>query len=607
MAPDSFKSEFTVPPTPRPGTPERITAAIEPIPEAAFKIAELLKRESSHRRPTTRRPPALKTEKRNAKGSSSRGHRHNNSATFAIPPASPIDTLASVAAFEATSRSPPTFHNLYQSQYPFERPSKRARSEIAPSPQLPIASPLFDHGTTTRPATSYNGWGYNVEQGINHGQRVRAYSAHTRTGSIAESNVDEAELLLNFSRGGGTSSSHGLGISSASALVAQPVQRTPALPPFPFTTSGQTAWITTGSAQPQSPTSPTQPAPPHSPISPPANLSVPKTRVETQPIPSELLPVQDAISPPLEADRMDVDTVEAKAEPVDSAMADAPPVANGVEESHDNSRLNTVPEQIAKLPPTALRVPDVDGRRYSDSHQDNSLKRVRLEDSRRSSSVPLEYAMSETTEPSVAVDSTNSEDAAKVPEQGVICPACNNAGDLPSEKVDWLQCDGCDQWYHVTCSGLTPKQSKVIDKYYCKTCEPKFGKSTSRYWHRWKGTTTNIFIQTNARRHARAIMSIMLVSTKECSERLATTANITTSRSSKQTNFRSRLSCFHAYQAVRLLLSSSRNATPSTSLSSSPITSILDRRSPAQLKRKRWTWMTIGFGCLIKDKMTWIW
>jgi hypothetical protein len=28
---------------------------------------------------------------------------------------------------------------------------------------------------------------------------------------------------------------------------------------------------------------------------------------------------------------------------------------------------------------------------------------------------------------------------------------------------------------------LTPKQSKVIDKYYCKTCEPKFGKSTSKY------------------------------------------------------------------------------------------------------------------------------
>lgn len=180
---------------------------------------------------------------------------------------------------------------------------------------------------------------------------------------------------------------------------------------------------------------------------------------------------------------MDLDSVETKAEPIDSTMTDAPPAPNVDEQSHEvpgNTRLKTVPDQLAKLP-SALHVPDVDGRRYSDSHQDNPLKHVRLASSRRSSSVPLEYAMSESTEPSVAMDSQNAEDASKVPEQDVICPACKNATEVAADKVNWLQCDGCSQWYHFTCSGLTAKQSKAIDKYYCETCEPKFGKSTSMH------------------------------------------------------------------------------------------------------------------------------
>lgn len=317
---------------------------------------------------------------------------------------------------------------------------------------------------------------------------MRAYSAHTRTGSLngtyAESNVDEAELLLNFSRGGGTSSSLGLGISAPSGSSVPQAQRTPALPSFPFTASHQTPKPAAGSAHPHSPTSPTQPAPPHSPISPPANLRASTVEPEAQPQPlAEATDVGTALRTTDEADAMDLDPVQAKLEDVDGTMADAPPLANDIVENKKNGPnplSNTVGEQIAKIP-SSLHVPDLDGRRYSDSHQDNPLKRVRLDESRRSTSVPLEYAMSETTEPSTIVDSQHlGEDTSKMPEQGVICPACNNAADVSSERVHWLQCDGCDQWYHVGCSGLTAKQSKVIDKYYCKTCEPKFGKSTSK-------------------------------------------------------------------------------------------------------------------------------
>jgi hypothetical protein len=257
MAHNSFKQEDKS--SARPQTPERITNLIEPIPETAFAIAELLKRNSIVRRPAARNSQKSKNDRKALRASSSRTarHTHSHSASFAFPPASPIDTLASVAALEATSRSPPTFHNLYQSQYPLERASKRARSEIAPSPQQPSTSPLFNPGTNTRPATSYNynGWGYNVELGINNGHRMRAFS-HVRGESAngaygpQESHVDEAELLLNFSRGGSISSSHGLGIR-APATDTQAPQRTPALPPFPYAASERSVKLRTEPAQEQ--------------------------------------------------------------------------------------------------------------------------------------------------------------------------------------------------------------------------------------------------------------------------------------------------------------------------------------------------------------------
>ncbi|KAF9105607.1 hypothetical protein BGX27_009553 [Mortierella sp. AM989] len=36
-----------------------------------------------------------------------------------------------------------------------------------------------------------------------------------------------------------------------------------------------------------------------------------------------------------------------------------------------------------------------------------------------------------------------------------------------------IQCDGCDDWFHGDCVGVAEKDSKKVDKYYCKRCEDK--------------------------------------------------------------------------------------------------------------------------------------
>lgn len=37
-------------------------------------------------------------------------------------------------------------------------------------------------------------------------------------------------------------------------------------------------------------------------------------------------------------------------------------------------------------------------------------------------------------------------------------------------KIDWVQCDGCELWYHLKCVGLTPDQCSDDEEYHCPTC-----------------------------------------------------------------------------------------------------------------------------------------
>ncbi|KAH7816559.1 putative nucleosome-remodeling factor subunit BPTF [Monocercomonoides exilis] len=36
-----------------------------------------------------------------------------------------------------------------------------------------------------------------------------------------------------------------------------------------------------------------------------------------------------------------------------------------------------------------------------------------------------------------------------------------------------IQCDMCNEWFHGTCVGITPKQAETMDTYYCDACVAK--------------------------------------------------------------------------------------------------------------------------------------
>ena len=39
------------------------------------------------------------------------------------------------------------------------------------------------------------------------------------------------------------------------------------------------------------------------------------------------------------------------------------------------------------------------------------------------------------------------------------------------EGTLWVQCDGCQQWYHARCIGLSRKQLTRLDTFFCKCCK----------------------------------------------------------------------------------------------------------------------------------------
>ena len=39
-------------------------------------------------------------------------------------------------------------------------------------------------------------------------------------------------------------------------------------------------------------------------------------------------------------------------------------------------------------------------------------------------------------------------------------------------QVHWVQCDGCELWFHLHCIGLKPEQVSEDEDFICKTCKP---------------------------------------------------------------------------------------------------------------------------------------
>ncbi|KAF1985735.1 hypothetical protein K402DRAFT_356641 [Aulographum hederae CBS 113979] len=65
-------------------------------------------------------------------------------------------------------------------------------------------------------------------------------------------------------------------------------------------------------------------------------------------------------------------------------------------------------------------------------------------------------------------------------EQATVCAKCNctpNSYTL-AENQSWMQCNGCKSWYHFECAGFTERQVRNVDKYHCPTCKPTHGPTT---------------------------------------------------------------------------------------------------------------------------------
>lgn len=43
-------------------------------------------------------------------------------------------------------------------------------------------------------------------------------------------------------------------------------------------------------------------------------------------------------------------------------------------------------------------------------------------------------------------------------------------------QVHWVQCDGCELWFHLYCIGLKPEQVSEDQDFICKTCKPNKNK-----------------------------------------------------------------------------------------------------------------------------------
>ncbi|TLD35239.1 phd finger and domain [Venturia nashicola] len=556
---NSFRREYRDIDQPTPQSPTRPYDAVELLPNSGLvtSILNLLSIPTPTSIEPLKAPPKKssrpkqarsKTKRvrqsassRNASANSSR-QVHTSSSHAVLPPQSPLDSLASVAAFEAQSpafHSPPALYSQFGAHHgqiatqwggqwneTFEdRPAKRARSEAMPSPM--VTSPKFDNGT--RPATSYNsGWGCNVEQSIDRGERMVGYSPSFDSHSFTQRERDpaeEAELLLNFSRGGSVSSRNGTHRGRPTEPNAPSDSNhtlPPPLPPFPFVIPVQAAKtkdgvIVDGEAEPSASYS-------ASPRFPQREESYAESGPSGQASSFQIYtPPEDATTTGLGIDAdQDVHMKDdhTTVNDVGNGSQDLSGTC-GLRNGHTRqfsqleSPLSLSAENHEEQPPIAqvtyqlhpsLATKDASKvveksqrlwkRRNSEAGAANMSQLADIDVRVRTFSVPPDNSMTilpnGRAQPEPMDEIVEEPAAAQAPvsaplassassslhEQGIICPTCNFAADSMSHKVNWLQCDGCDQWYHAACAGFTETDTKRIDKYYCKGCRPKFGSTT---------------------------------------------------------------------------------------------------------------------------------
>ncbi|KAF2402572.1 hypothetical protein EJ06DRAFT_555184 [Trichodelitschia bisporula] len=415
------------------------------------------------------------------------------------------------------------------------RPAKRARSEMLPSPQQ--QSPTFVDANV-RPSTSYNmsfGWSYNVEQSIDRGHRLGASPALAQSLNFAEppildeKRMSDAELLLGFSRG----SSHSLTTASGfgQQRIGPPEEHhsTPVRPYERHDNARNLAFLT----------SPVIPTPSkHMPMlrNPPAaavaanphplhfdHLS-PKAAMQTHTPPDDLgisglqpSPVADVASlhyvPTMEEVVAETKQEEANGLHVDNAVT--LPTTSHMDERYIGMRVPTSggdaqfhsPQSLpAEMDDSATAHNGVVGaqafaKQQTTIPEHHMLRAPTSSNSRRQStaskptfsvsdlhpSTPRSHSLPPSTmadnkppTPQNEKESTETTVPAKgFTDEDTRCAGCNFSPDsLSDEHIDWLSCDGCNGWYHAACAGYSARETRRIDKFFCRVCKPIHGATT---------------------------------------------------------------------------------------------------------------------------------
>ncbi|KAF2742720.1 hypothetical protein M011DRAFT_462275 [Sporormia fimetaria CBS 119925] len=98
---------------------------------------------------------------------------------------------------------------------------------------------------------------------------------------------------------------------------------------------------------------------------------------------------------------------------------------------------------------------------------------------KRARSVPLQPSVAPPEDADVAVDSGI--EISNEISQTTICAGCRSSDSATSigDGEQWISCDGCKEWFHYACAGFkSEREVRVIDKFYCDACKPKFGNTT---------------------------------------------------------------------------------------------------------------------------------
>ncbi|KAL9072192.1 MAG: hypothetical protein Q9157_005189, partial [Trypethelium eluteriae] len=410
-----------------------------------------------------------------------------------------------------------------------ERPSKRARSEIVPSPRAPFEA--------SRPATSHVPvtWSYNVEQNIENGNKIynsqSSYQCPETRAIQTGANLYEAELLLGLGRERRHSSidkgqlaqqTNGyaaqrdsaqfpLGEQLYRAAYGHYQSRDKVAHRDEFAvddneTVNRTDHVMTSQDE--------------------VNTHAPSLKVTTQPLASSTDNLLQTHTPPDDQQGNGKGHTIPRAQELKGKKS-----KGGKQKQRKESIKNTKQDESLQIPSTSsqkvskiqqlaspeslvedhtanapqfdqkIATPGTSQERIPTKTTPQPRRRRRCSDSEellkvtsvftnqhRASSVPttlddtevaINFPGHERLREKLPLTATSAMGKKAVPV--TTCKSCglSQNPERRSEEEVWISCNGCEGWFHWACAGLkNEREVRVIDKFFCRECKPKHGVTT---------------------------------------------------------------------------------------------------------------------------------